>query len=266
MKILVILRQVPDSTTQIKVGASGADIDRTGVKLVLNPFSEFAIELAVQLREKRQDVQQITALIAGPANALERLQTALAFGADDGIHVQDDAFEAADELQQASALAALVRPMGFDLVLVGKQEIDLDSGQLGPALAEALDLPHVGAVTKLDIAADGKSLTANRRIEGADEVVTSSLPALLTIEKGLVEARYPSLPNLMKAKKKPVKVVKSADIPNFAEAIGGAGGSRMHKVELPPPRPPGKVIDGGGDPAKAVSELVRLLREEAKVL
>ena len=266
MKILVVLRQVPDSTSAIKIAPAGGDIDRTGIKLVLNPFSEFAIELAVQLREKRGDVQQITALIAGPAKAVEALQTALAIGADDGIHIQDDAFDKLDELQQAAAIAALVKPAGFNLVLIGKQEIDLDSGQTGPALAEALDLPHVGATTKLEFDAGAAEATANRRIEGADEVVKVRLPALFTIEKGLVEARYPSLPNLMKAKKKPVKVVKSADVAGFADVVGRVGGSKMQKIELPPPRPPGKVVDGNGDPAAAVNELVRLLREEAKVL
>lgn len=265
MKILVLLKQVPDSTTNIKVLPDGSDIDRTGVKMVLNPFAEFAIETAVQLREKRSDVTQITGVIAGSAKVLDALYSALAIGADDGIHILDDNFDRNyDELQMAALVAALVKDMGFDLVIRGKQEIDLDSGQIGPALAEALDLPHVGAVTRLDVAADGKSLTANRRIEGADELATVRLPALITIEKGLVEPRYPSLPNLMKAKKKPIKSVKPTEIAGGPAAIERVGGSKMHRVELPPPRPPGKVLDG--DPAQAVRELVRLLREEAKVL
>lgn len=266
MKILVLLRQVPDSTAQIKLLPDGRDIDRTGVKLVLNPFSEFAIELAVQLREKRGDVEQITALISGPAKSLEALYTALAIGADDGIHIQDPAFDEQDELQQAAGIAALLKGAGYDLVVCGKQEIDLDSGQIGPALAEALNVPHLGAVTRLDVATDGKSLVANRRIEGADEVASMPLPCLLTIEKGLVEARYPSLPNLMKAKKKPIRTVKAADIPEFAATTGRVGGTRCVRVELPPPRPPGKVVDGGGDVKAAVQALVKLLREEAKVL
>lgn len=264
MKILVLLKQVPDSTTNIKIAADGTDIDRAGVKMVLNPFAEFAIETAVQLREKRKDVEQITALISGPGTAAEALRTALAIGADDGIHIQDPEFDKLDELQASAAVAELVKDMGFDLVIRGKQEIDLDSGQVGPALAEALDVPHVGAVTKLDVAEDGSKLTASRRIEGADEIVEVSLPALITIEKGLVEPRYPSLPNLMKAKKKPVKAMKADELPNFAAVTGRVGGSDMYKLEPPPERPPGKVIDG--EPAEAVKELVRLLREEAKVL
>ncbi len=146
-------------------------------------------------------------MIVGPAQAAEALRTALAVGADDGIHLQDGAFDKLDELQTAAAIAAVVKGAGYDLILIGKQEIDLDSGQLGPALAELLDIPHVGAAVKLELAADGKSFGARRRIEGAEEVVQVPPPALVTCDKGLCEMRYPSLPNLMKAKKKPVKVL-----------------------------------------------------------
>lgn len=264
MKILVLVKQVPDSTTNIKVRADGADIDRGGVKMVVNPFDEFAIELAVQLREKRKDVASITALTVGPATAADALRTALAIGADDGLHLQDAAFDKLDELQTAILIGAVVKDEGYDLILRGKQEIDLDSGQLGPALAEALDLPHVGAVTALEIADDGKSFSANRRIEGADEIVSGRLPGLLTIEKGLVEARYPSLPNLMKAKKKPIKVIAAGDVPGFSDTVSKAGGSQATRFELPPPRAAGKLLKG--DAAQTAAELVRLLREEAKVI
>jgi electron transfer flavoprotein beta subunit len=253
---------VPDSTTAIKIRADGQDIDRTGVKMVVNPFDEFAIEQAVQLREKRKDVEAATALIVGPAQAAEALRTALAVGCDDGIHLQDPAFDALDELQLAALIAAVVKDRGYGLILIGKQEIDLDSGQLGPALAELLDLPHVGATVKLEVADDGKSFTARRRIEGAEEVVQVPLPALLTCDKGLCEMRYPSLPNLMKAKKKPVQVLKAADVPGFATSA--VGGTQLHTFQPPPERPPGKLIPG--EPEEAARELVRLLREEAKAI
>lgn len=262
MKILVLVKQVPDSTTNIKIRPDGQDIERAGVKMVVNPFDEFAIELAVQLREKRPDVQQVTALTVGPASAAEALRTALAVGCDDGIHLQDDAFDRLDELQCAALIAAAVKGRGYDLVLRGKQEIDLDSGQLGPALAEFLDLPHVGAVTSFELSADGKSFQASRRIEGAEEVVSCSLPALLTIEKGLVEMRYPSLPNLMKAKKKPIEALSAKDLPGFEAAR--VGGAQMSKLAPPPPRPAGKVLKG--EPEQLAAELVRLLRDESKVI
>lgn len=264
MKILVLAKQVPDSTTAIKIRPDGEDIERAGVKMVVNPFDEFAIELAVQLREKRKDVEQVVVLTVGPAQAAEALRTCLAIGADEGIHLQDPAFEGLDELQTAALIAAVVRDQGFALVLRGKQEIDLDSGQLGPALAECLDLAHVGAVTSFELADDGKKFTARRRIEGADEVVEGALPALLTIEKGLVEARYPSLPNLMKAKKKPVKTIAAADVPGLSDVLASVGGSEMHRLEPPPQRPPGKVLEG--DVSETVPQLFKLLRDEAKVL
>ena len=264
MKVLVVVRQVPDSTTAIKIRSDGQDIDRTGVKMVVNPFDEFAIEQAVQLREKRKDVESVTALIVGPAQAAEALRTALAVGADDGIHLEDPAFDKLDELQTAALIAAAVKAGGYALVLLGKQEIDLDSGQLGPALAELLDVPHVGAAVKLMLADDGKSFTAHRRIEGAEEIVEVVPPAVVTCDKGLCEMRYPSLPNLMKAKKKPVKVLKAADVSGFAETVGALGGTTLHTFQPPPERPPGKMLDG--EPEQAAQALVRLLREEAKVI
>ncbi len=264
MKILVVIKQVPDSTTTIKIRPDAADIERAGVKMVVNPFDEFAIEQAVQLREKRSDVASVTALTVGPAAAAEGLRIALAVGADQGMHLQDEAFDKLDELQTAALIAAAVRGGGHDLILTGKQEIDLDSGQLGPALAELLDLPHVGACTKLELAADGKSFVARRRVEGAEEVVEVRLPALITAEKGLCEMRYPSLPNLMKAKKKPVQVLKASDVPGFGEIAATTGGMRLHHFEPPPERPPGKVLKG--EPEQVVPELVRLLRQEAKAL
>ncbi len=264
MKILVVVRQVPDSTTNIKIRPDGQDIDRAGVKMVVNPFDEFAIEQAVQLKEKRKDVAGVTALIVGPAQAAEALRTALAVGCDDGIHLQDDAFAGLDELQVAALIAVVVKGGGYDLILIGKQEIDLDSGQLGPALAEQLDIPHVGTTVKLEFADDGKSFVARRRVEGAEEVVQVPLPALLTCDKGLCEMRYPSLPNLMKAKKKPVKTVKAADVAGLAAATAGVGGTKMHAFQPPPERPPGRIV--AGEPDQAAKELVRLLREEAKVI
>ncbi|MCG3126551.1 MAG: Electron transfer flavoprotein subunit beta [Phycisphaerae bacterium] len=264
MKILVIVKQVPDSTTVIKFAASGRDIERGGVKLVVNPFDEFAIELAVRLREARSDVETITVLTVGPASAAEALRTCLAIGADNAIHLQDAAFDSLDELQTAALIAAVVRERGYDLIVRGKQEIDLDSGQLGPALAELLNLPHVGAVTKFELAADGKSAVANRRVEGAEEIVPLQLPALVTVDKGLCEARYPSLPNLMKAKKKPMTALAAADLPGFADAVGGLGGSTLERLEPPPQRPPGKILKG--EPEQVAAELVALLRSEAKAI
>lgn len=261
MRILTIVKQVPDSNATIKVAANGG-IDPAGLKFVPDPFDEFGVELAIQLREKRGDVSEIVVLTLGPERAAEALRTALAMGADSGVHICDPKLESMDEVFNAHVIAeAVKKDKPFDLILCGKHNIDLDSGAVGPAVAEFLGIPHVAAVTGLDVAADGKKFTARRRIEGAEEVVECELPALLTIEKGLVEARYPSLPNLMKAKKKPVKMLSAADFPG--EEASQAG-TKFVSLAPPPPRPPCKFIDG--DPAQMAKELVRLLREEAKVV
>lgn len=262
MRILCIVKQVPDSNATLKVMPDGG-VDLAGVKLVPDPFDEFGVELAIQLREKRGDVAEIVALTLGNEKASEALRIALAMGADSGIHLCDPLFESHNELFSAYLIAQAVKkePAAYDLVLCGKHNIDLDSGAVGPALAEFLELPHVGAVTGLNVAQDGKSFVARRRIEGAEEVVECEFPALLSIEKGLVEARYPSLPNLMKAKKKPVKVLNSADIPG--EAASKAG-THFLALSPPPPRPECKFIDG--EPSEMARKLVQLLRDEAKVI
>lgn len=263
MRILAIVKQVPDSNATIKVLSDGSGIDQAGLKLVADPFDEFGVELAIQLRERRGDVKEIVAMTLGPDKAAEALRVALAMGADAAVHLCDAKFQSQNEVFAAHLYSLAVKrdPAGFDLVLCGKHNIDLDSGAVGPALAEFLDCPHVGAVTGLEFAPDGKRFTARRRIEGAEEVVECDLPALLTIEKGLVEPRYPSLPNLMKAKKKPMTVLTSAEL-----AVDEAERAATQFVGLAPPspRPACKFLDG--DPPAMAKELVRLLREEAKVI
>ncbi|MBU0717507.1 MAG: electron transfer flavoprotein subunit beta/FixA family protein [Planctomycetes bacterium] len=263
MRILTIIKQVPDSNATIKALPDGSGIDLQGVKLVLDPFDEFGVELGIQLREKRSDVSEVVAVILGPDKAAEALRVALAMGADSGVHINDPKFESQNELFAAQVLAEAIKQDtdGFDLILCGKYNIDLDAGAIGPAVAEFLDLPHVGAVAGLEVSDNGKSFTARRRIEGAEEVVECDLPALLTIEKGMVEPRYPSLPNLMKAKKKPVKVLTSAEILGVGATEAGLV---FESLAPPPPKPKCKFVEG--EPEEMAKELARLLREEAKVV
>ena len=263
MRILTLVKQVPDSNAALKVLPDGSGIDPQGLKYVPDPFDEFGIELGLQLREKRQDVTEVVALTLGPDKAAEALRVALAMGADSGIHLNDAKFESMNELFAAYVMSEAIKKeeQPFDLILCGKFTIDLDAGAVGPALAEFLDLPHVGAVTGLDVSEDGKCFNARRRIEGGEEVVECDLPAVLTIEKGVVEPRYPSLPNLMKAKKKPVKVLTSAEIPG---EDASEAGTDFVSIAPPPPKPECKFIDG--EPEEMAKELVKLLREEAKVI
>ncbi|MEE8458747.1 MAG: electron transfer flavoprotein subunit beta/FixA family protein [Phycisphaerales bacterium] len=262
MRILTLAMQVPDSRATVRVAADGLDIDTTGVKLVCNPFDEFAVEQAVQLKEHRSDVTEVAALTIGGATAIEALRTALAMGADRAIHVRLDE-PCHDELYLAELAAAAIGrdETGFELVLCGKQTIDHDAGELGPALAEFLGRPHVGAVTRLELAPDAATVRVHRRVEGAEEVVEAPLPILITCEKGLVEPRYPSLPNLLKAKKKPTETLTVSDLPGLGDRTPG---TVLVKLTPPPAKPSCRMIEG--DPRQVASELVRLLREEAKVI
>lgn len=260
MRILTVIKQVPDSNASLKVADDGRTVDPKGLKLVLNPFGEFAVEQAVRLREQGLEVEEIVALTIGGDKAAEALRTALAMGADRGIHLNDAAFASPDEMFQAEAIALAVKKQAesFDLILLGKQAIDMDAGELGPALAEFLGVPHIGAIVGLE--ADGSQVKARRRVEGAEEHVECPLPVLLTCEKGLCEPRYPSLPNLMKAKKKPVQALTADEV-----GLGDVRPrSELVALSPPPARSACHIIDG--EPEDMARELVRLLREEAKVV
>jgi len=266
MKILALCKYVPESTTNIKVKADGSGIETAGVKYVMNPFCEFAVEAALQFKEKNTAAKaEVTVLTVGPAGHVEVLRTAMAMGADHAIHLADNKFVGLDELATAKVIAAAIKTAGFDLIFAGKHAIDYDSGQVGPALAEALNLPHAGAVTNIEWAGDFKSCTVRRRIEGAEEVVELKLPCLITVEKGLCEPRYPSLPGLMKAKKRPVDTKDAAALGLPADLFTKEGaGTWMGEFAPPPPRPPGRMLSG--EPADMAKELVRILRDEEKII
>jgi len=244
MKIAVCIKRVPDSETRVKIGSDGKRIDEAGVKFVLNPYDEFAVEEGLRRGE-------VTVLCLGPAAAQETIRTALAMGAERGVLLQTDAIPA-DGFVTAQALAAELKGGSWDLILFGKMAIDDYNQQVGPMVAELLGVPCVTAVAHLEI--DGAKGIAEREIEGGIEVVEFPLPAVLTADKGLNEPRYPALKGIMAAKKKPldVKPVQLA-----------GGGIEVVALTPPPERKEGKIV---GEGAGAVPELVRLLREEAKVL
>ena len=244
MKIAVCIKRVPDTETRVKPAADGKTLDEGGVKFILNPYDEFAVEEGL----RRGDV---TVLSLGPAAAQETIRTALAMGADRGVLLQTDRIPA-DGFETAKAIAAELKDGGWDLILFGKMAIDDYNHQVGPMVAELLGLPCVTAVTHLEI--EGTKGIAEREIEGGIEVVEFPLPAVLTTDKGLNEPRYPALKGIMAAKKKPLEV-KPVQL--------GAGGIEIVAMTPPAERKDGKIVGEGPD---AVPELVRLLREEAKVL
>jgi len=249
LRIAVCLKRVPDTTAKIVVGADGKSIDEAGVKFVPNPYDEYAIEEALKLREAAGAGETVV-ISVGTDAAQETIRTALAMGIDRGVLLQTAG--SADGLEVARALAAELKAGNFDLILCGKLAVDDYNHQVGPMLAELLGLPCVTAVAHLKVT-DG-ALEAEREIEGGVETSTCSLPAVLTCDKGLNNPRLPSLKGIMAAKKKPLEL-KPVTL--------GAGSVTVLGFSLPPERKPGQIVGEGAD---AVPALVRLLREEAKVI
>ena len=250
MKIAVCIKRVPEMDSRFKIAASGTAVDETGLKFAISDFDEWAVEAALQLKEKHGG--EVAVISLGPDAVQESIRKALAMGADRGVQLKADRVPF-DGFAIAGALAAELKDGGYDLIMFGKIAVDSSSGVTGAMVAELLDLPCVTAVSKLDIA-DGRG-TAERALESATEVVEFPLPAVVTVDQGLVAAaRYPALKGIMAAKKKPLEV-RPAQL----------GGEQLAvtKFELPPERAAGRII---GEGVGAVPELVRLLREEAKVL
>lgn len=250
MKIAVCVKRVPDSEARIKIGADAKSIDESGVKFVLNPYDEYAVEEALKLKEAAGS-GEVIAISVGSDSSLETIRTALAMGADGGVLLKSDAMPI-DPLPVAQALAAELKDGAYDLIVFGKVAIDDYSHGVGVMVAELLGLPCVSAIAALEIV-EGKG-KAEREVEGGVEVVEFSLPAVLTAEKGLNDPRYPALRGIMMAKKKPLEV-KDADL--------GAGGIEVVGLAYPPERQAGRIVGEGVD---AVPALVDALRNEAKVL
>jgi len=260
MKIVVCVEQVPDTETKVRVAEGGAAISEKDVaSWIVSPYDEFAIEEALRVKEKHGG--EVVAVTVGPERAQSALRTALAMGADSALHVKDGAIDGACPLGIARALAAAIKTLGaVDLVLCGQQGVGGDHSQVPGLLAELLDLPQVTVAVKLEI--DGGTATVEREIEGARETWTTPLPALVSAQKGLNEPRYAALKGIMAAKKKPLTVLDAEGLDLDAKAL--APKTRVTRLELPPPRPPVRMIEG--DAAAQAGELVRLLHEEAKVI
>lgn len=258
MNSVVCIKQVPDTETLIKIDGSGAGIVTDGVKWVMNPYDEFAVEESLKQKEKAGS-GTVGIVSLGPDRAIEAIRTALAMGADTGVHIADaDYYAKADPYATAAALAAAIKGMTFDALWVGKQSIDDDCGQVPAILGEMLGLPVVTMVIKFE-AAGGKA-TVTREIEGGQAVLDVPLPAIFSAQKGLNEPRYASLPGIMKAKKKPVDVKKAADL-----GVSQAPTTIIKSMTLPPARQAGKKIEGDDAETKAKA-LATALHNEAKVI
>ena len=262
MKIIVFIKQVPDTATKIVVSPDGKSIDETNVNFIINPFDEFALEEALRIKD-RDPSTEVTVISLGKERTQNALRSALAMGADRAVLLKDEALQASDAGTTARVLVAALRGVPFDLLFFGKQGVGADQGQVGIRVAEALSLPHAGVVVNLEV--DGGRAVAEREIEGAHEILNFALPAVVTAQKGLNEPRYASLKGIMAAKKKPIEIKDCAAIGLAADQVGESGSlTRIKKLTLPPARNEGHKIEG--DPVSQAKELIRLLREEAKVL
>ncbi len=249
MKIVVCIKRTPDTETKIRLGGDGMSIDPDGVKFIVSPYDEFAIEAALQLKEAAGD-GEVVLLSLGGDDTQETLRQGLAMGADEAVLLKGD--PGVDALATAKALSAELQAMEANLVLFGMKGADMDQQQVGPMAATIMGLPCATAVSEFDLA--GESVTCRRDVEGGSEVIEMGLPAVITLTKGKFEPRYASLKGIMAAKRKPL-----------SEKDAQTGESRLTVKSLayPPERPAGRVVGEGAD---AAPELVRLLREEAKAL
>ena len=251
MKIVVCVKQVPDTETKVIIGSDGLSIDPADVKYVMNPYDEFAVEEALKLKEAAGEGEVIV-LTLGSEEAQPVMRTAMAMGADSGVLLKAENAALADGLTVAKALVEEIKSLEADLVLTGKMAIDGYGHQVASILGELLGMPVLPTAKSLEIA-DGVA-TIQRDIEGGSETVTANLPCVVTAEKGLNDPRYPALKGIMQAKRKPLEIKEVS----LADA-----GVEILEMSYPAKKPEGRIV---GEGAEAVTELVKLLRDEAQVI
>ena len=249
MDIIVCVKRVPDTETRIRIAEDGTDIDPSGVKYIISPYDEFAVEAALRTVEAAGE-GEVTLVTLGGSEAQETLRAGMAMGADKGVLLEGAS--STDGLATAKALAAELEGSEAPLVLLGVKAADDDQSQVGPMLGVLLDRPTVTGVTSFEVG-DGV-VRCEREVEGGVEVVEADLPAVLSITKGTFEPRYASLKGIMAAKRKPLET---------REATASESRISVSKLAYPPERGEGRIVGEGPD---AVPELVRLLREEANAL
>ncbi len=257
MKICVIVKRVPDTEARINVRADKQNrIDESEISFIINPYDEYAVEEALKIADEKNG--ETTVLTVGPKEADSALRHALAMGIESAMHVVDAG--ESDPFRTACLLRQALKDKGFDLILCGKAAIDDDTAGVGSMLAEMLAIPQVLVVTKIEIAADGKTAVCNRDIEGGTMVVETPLPAVISCQKGLNEPRLPTIIDIKRANKKTVETLEAKPCADGSAELR----VRIEKFTPPPPRSVGKVLQG--DPMVTGKEVAKLLREEAKVI
>lgn len=255
MNMIVIMKQTFD--TEEKIVIDDGQIVKDNVDGIINPYDEYAVEEAVKLKEEHGG--EVTVITVGPLQAESALRTALAMGADNAIIIETED-QTLDEYVIAKLLAAAIKNREYDIILGGNMSVDNGANQVGPRVAEELGIAHISTITKLEIV--GKSVKVARDAEGDVEIIESSLPILVTAQQGLNEPRYPSLPGIMKAKKKPLERLTVEDLNLSADDLRARSKALNHY--LPPKKETGHILKG--DLQNQVHELVHILRDEAKVV
>ncbi|ARK20520.1 electron transfer flavoprotein subunit beta/FixA family protein [Sporosarcina sp. P26b] len=257
MNIYALVKRTFD--TEEKISISNGAIAEDGAEFIINPYDEYAVEEAIKLRDEHGG--EVTVLSIGDEDSEKQLRTALAMGADKAvlINIEDD-IDDIDEYTSAKVIADYLKDKDADLILAGNVAIDGGSGQVGPRVAELLGINYVTTITELTI--DGTNATVVRDVEGDSETIETSLPLLVTAQQGLNEPRYPSLPGIMKAKKKPLEDLEFDDLDLEEDDVEAK--TETKEVFLPPAKSAGRVLEG--EPADQAAELIKLLRNEAKVI
>ncbi|MGQ9707428.1 MAG: electron transfer flavoprotein subunit beta/FixA family protein [bacterium] len=262
MNIICCIKQVPSTETKIRINSATGLVDTSEVEWVINPYDEYALEMGLRIKESLGK-GRITAITLGPERTKMALRTALAMGADEAVQVWDNAFEGLDGLGIGRVLAEAIKRLEFNLVLCGKQAIDDDMAWVPQAIAHFLGIGHCAVVPEVELTKlDQNEIICHREVEGATEIVYARIPCLITVQKGKYQPRYPTLKLMMAAKRK--------EIPIWDGTTVGLNSAQLTKRviclghRLPPERKPGRVLEG--ELTQVVPELVRLLREEAKVV
>jgi len=258
VKIAVLVKRVPDTASVFTIAGDGASVELGNLKFVMSPYDEYAVEEALKLRE--QHGGEVVVVSLGAAESKEIVRSALAMGADSGLLITGSGLEKLSSRGTAVALAAALKSLAPDLVLAGKQAVDDDAAQVPERVAELLDWPHASVITRLDVQRD--TATVDREVEGGQYTLAIKLPAVFTAQKGLNTPRYPTLPNIMKAKKKEIRELGVADLGLTPDSL--AANMTVVAMSLPRQHRLGKILEG--DTPQRVAALVKALREDEKVM
>lgn len=248
MNVLVCISRVPDTAARINVASDGKTLENNGVKFIVNPYDEFAIEEGIRIKEKSGAT--VTALTVGTGDNKDVLRTALAMGVDNAVLINSN--QHSDSFSIANDIAEYAKELNPDIILMGKESIDYDSYQMASLVGALLDKPSISVVSKLDI--NGSNITAERDIEGGKEILETTTPCIISVQKGINEPRYPKLPQIMKAKKKPIDERDSKSTNSNVEIMS---------MEIPSSSRVGMIV---GDSDSDIDSIIKALHEDAKVI